>query len=63
MILREPRCFPRDFEGDIEDGGVMVLRSYTGEVFRREAIMDVMAKMRGGEAVYFQVFYVIYCLM
>jgi len=42
-VLREPGYLPLDFEGDSEDEGVFVLRAYTGEVFRYEAIVDVMA--------------------
>ena len=40
-VLREPRRFPCDFEGDIEDGGVLVFRAYTGEVFRCKTTVDV----------------------
>ena len=56
-------CFPRDFEGDSEDGGVLVLRLYTGEVFRFKPIVDMMGKMFGGDVICFQFIYIIYCLV
>ena len=62
-VLREPRRFPRVFEGDSEDGGALVLRAYTGEVFRCEAAVDVVTKMFGGEVVCFLLIYMIYCLV
>jgi hypothetical protein len=50
-VLREPCRFPCDFEGDSEDGGVLVFRADAGEVFRCEANMDMLLKVFSGEVV------------
>ena len=62
-VLREPCSFPCDFEGDSEDGGVLVFRAYAGEVFRCEATVDVLTKVFCCEVVCLKLVYMIYCFV
>ena len=62
-VLREPCRLLIDSKEDIEDGGVLVLRVYTGEVFRCKVTVDVVAKVLGREEICFQLVYMIYCLV
>ncbi len=52
-VFREPFGFPCDFEGDSEDGGVLVFRAYAGEMVWCEAVVDVLTKVFCCEVVCF----------
>ena len=62
-VLRDPWSFPSDFEGNSEDGGVLVFRAYAGEVVRCEATVDVSTKVFCCELVSLKLIYVIYCFI
>ena len=62
-VFREPCRFPSDFKGNVEDGDVLIFRVYAGELFRYEAIVDVLAEVLCDEVVCFQLVDVVYCLM
>ena len=62
-VLRDPCSFPCDFVGDSENGGVLVLRAYTDEVFRCKATVDVLTKVFCSEVVSLQLIYMIYCFV
>ncbi len=62
-VFREPCGFPSNFKGNVEDGDVLIFRVYAGELFRYEAIVDVLAEVLCDEVLSFQLVDVIYCLM
>ncbi len=43
-VFREPSSFPCGLEGDIQDGGVLVVRVYAGKVLWCEAAVDMLAE-------------------
>ena len=62
-VFREPCGFPSDFKGNVEDEDVLIFRVYAGELFRYEAIVDVLAEVLCDEVFCFQLVDVVYCLM
>jgi len=62
-VFREPRSFPCDFEGDSEDGGVLVFHAYAGEVVWCEATMDVLTNVFCCEVVCLKLMYAVYCFV
>ena len=58
-VFREPCGFPSNLKGNVEDGDVLIFRVYAGELFRCEAIVDVLAEVLCDEVFCFQLIYVI----
>ncbi len=53
-VFREPCRFPSNLKGNVKDGDVLNFRVYAGELFRCEAIVDVLAEVLCGEVVCLQ---------
>ncbi len=58
-VFREPCRFPSNLKGNVEDGDVFIFRVYAGELFRCEAIVDVLAEVLCDEVFCFQLIDVI----
>ena len=62
-VFREPCSFPRCLEGDVQDGGTLVFRVYSGELLWCEATADVLAKLFCCEVVCLKLVSIVYCFM